>query len=205
MSALALLSSNKLLVFVLSCMFVCGLALGELIYRINKEKAISWGNKLDSKRDVFINLIHKNILKPYGLLRIIVIIFGINLFGGAFIWSTIGGILVVFPFIHYIVIGVLTNLVLKRFPERKNWLTVPNIIFEVAAFIFAAVGGINIGLNILGQDNIYGAIMDWGILFITLVIPCQILAAVFEGFLFRKIHIIDRHPWPRGISKEENM
>ncbi|WP_105620023.1 hypothetical protein [Vallitalea okinawensis] len=205
MNTVELLSSNKLMLLVLSLMFFTGLVLGEIIFRINKEKALKWGNKLDSKRDVFITIVHKNMLKSYGVLRVIIIIFGINLFGGALIWSSIGGIFVVFPFIHYILIGFLTNLVLKRFPERKNWLTVPNIILEVAAFIIAAVGGINIGLSIWGNGNIYLAVRDWGVLFITLVIPCQLIAAIFEGFLFRKIHIIEKHPWPREISKESNM
>lgn len=200
MNTMALLSSNKVLLITLGLFFLGGLVLGEVFYRINKEKAIKWGNKLDSKRDAFISLIHKNITKSHGMLRVTLIIFGINLLGGAFIWSTLGGLLIVFPFIHYIMIGVLTNLVLKRFPERRNWLTVPNIFFEVLAFIIAAIGGINIGLSIWGQGDILLALKDWGVLFFTLVIPCQLIAAVFEAFLFRKIHIVDGNPWPRDTS-----
>jgi uncharacterized membrane protein SpoIIM required for sporulation len=45
--------------------------------------------------------------------------------------------------------------VLRIYPERLNWLTIPNIIFEVAAFMVAAVGGIKIGLSIFSSADFY--------------------------------------------------
>lgn len=201
MNAISILSGYKMLFATLVLTFITGLIIGEFIFRVNKDKALRWGEKLDGKRDAFVKIVHKNITKPWGTCRIIGLIFLVNLWGGAFIWSSIGGALLIIPFIHNIILGILTALVLRRFPERINWLTVPNIVFEVAAFIIAAIGGMNIGLSFWNGSSTYLAIKEWGILFITLVIPCQIVAAVFEGYLFRRIYVIEKHPWPRDISK----
>jgi len=184
-------------------MFVSGLVIAELFYRLKREKATKLGEKLDGLRDVHIRLIRKNLTKSFGILRIILLIFAMNLFGGALIWSSIGGLLVVVPFFYYFLIGFLTNLVLKRYPERINWLTFPNIFFEVAAFMVAAIGAVNIGFSIFGPTNLLTALKEWALLFITVVVPLQIIAAIFEGFLFNKIFIVQMNPWPRGTSENE--
>lgn len=180
-------------------MFVLGCFLAELFYRINTEKALLLGEKLDSKRDMLIQTIKNNLYKPWGLLRVIALIFGMNLFGGAILWSGVGGLLIVVPFAHSFLIGFLTNLVLKRYPERINWLTFPNIIFEVGAFMVSSVGAIRIGLSIFGEASFMDALSDWLGIFIVIVIPLQLVAAVFEGFLFKKVFVQQQHSWPRDI------
>lgn len=205
MNAIGILSREWILLLTFILVLLSGFFMGEIIFKMNKEKALKWGEKLDGSRDVLIGIIHNNITKSYGILRVIIVIFAMNLIGGALIWSSIGGIFIVVPFLHYALIGFLTNLVLKRYPERINWLTIPNILFEVTAFMFAAVGGISIGLSVWGAGDLYLAIKEWSVLFITIVIPFQLIAAIFEGFLFNKIFIIQKHPWPRGISKENDL
>ena len=203
MKSLEILSREWLLFLIFIIMFVSGLVIAELFYRLKREKATKLGEKLDGLRDVHIRLIRKNLTKSFGILRIILLIFAMNLFGGALIWSSIGGLLVVVPFFYYFLIGFLTNLVLKRYPERINWLTFPNIFFEVAAFMVAAIGAVNIGLSIFGPTNLLTALKEWALLFITVVVPLQIIAAIFEGFLFNKIFIVQKNPWPRGTSENE--
>lgn len=205
MNTIEILARERVLLFAFILVLLCGFLTGEIIYRLKKEKALKLGEKLDGSRDVHIRIIYNNITKSYGVLRVIIVIFAMNLLGGALIWSSIGGILIVIPFLHYALIGFLTNLVLKRYPERMKWITIPNILFEVAAFMVAAVGGIGIGLSIWGAGNVYVAFKEWSILFITIVVPFQLIAAIFEGFLFKRIYIIEKHPWPREISKENNL
>lgn len=205
MNAIEILSKEKVLLFAFILVLLCGFLMGEIIFRLKKEKALKLGEKLDGSRDFHIRIIYNNIIKSYGILRVIIVIFTMNLLGGALIWSSIGGIFIGIPFLHYALIGLLTNLVLKRYPERMNWLTIPNILFEVAAFMVAAVGGISIGLSIWGTGNLYVAFKEWSILFITIVVPFQLISAIFEGFLFKRIYIIEKHPWPREISKENNL
>lgn len=130
-------------------------------------------------------------------------IFIINLFGGALIWSTIGGFLIIIPFLHHMITGFLTGMVVKRYPERVNWLTVPNIIFEIGAFMCAAIGGIHIGLSIFSGGNVYFAVGEWRLIFVTVVIPLQFLAAIFEGVLINRVFVIERKPWPYGISPKK--
>lgn len=201
MNALGIVSDRIGLLLVFVIMFIVSYLAAEIFYRTRKDQALNLGEKLDSGRKTLINIIYNNMNKPYGILRAIFVIFLINLVGGAFFWSTIGGLFIVLPFIHYILIGFLVNLVLKRYPERRDWLVIPNIIFEVAAFMVAALGSIHISLSILGRGDILLAVSQWIMLFIQLVIPLQIIAAIFEGLLLYRIHFIRKHPWPHGISE----
>ena len=204
MNVLDILSGQWTLLLAFTVIFISAFLTGEIVCRIKQEKALKWGEKLDKGRKTHIKLIYNNIKKSYGIFRVILIIFAINLIGGALLWSSIGGTLIIFPFLHYIIVGFLVSLTLKTYPERMNWLTIPNLFFEVAAFMFAAIGGIKIGLSIFTRGDIYLAIREWSMLFIVIVIPLQLIAAIFEGFLFYKIHIIEKHPWPHGISEEDN-
>ena len=105
------------------------------------------------------------------------------------------------PFLHYVIIAFLVNLALKIYPERRHWLVIPNTIFEVAAFMVAALGSIYIGLSIIGSGDIGMAVYQWGLLFIMVVVPLQLIAALFEGLLLYQIHFVGKHPWPYGISE----
>lgn len=199
MRSLGILASEwKLLILYIS-MFIFGYFLAELYYRTNKDKALILGEKLDGKRDMLIQIIKKNLYKSWGLLRVIALIFAMNLFGGAILWSGVGGVLIVLPFAHSFLIGFLTNLVLKRYPERINWLTFPNIIFEVGAFMVSSVGAIRIGLSVFSEASFIDALGDWLGILIVIVIPLQLIAAVFEGFLFKKVFVQQQHSWPREI------
>lgn len=201
MSVLAILSDRIELLFVFMILFITSYLAAEIFYRFRKELAIAWGSKLDSGRKPLIRVLYKNMQNRYGVLRAATVIFLINIFGGAFLWSTIGGVFMVFPFLHYVLIAFLVNLVLKIYPERRHWLVIPNIIFEVAAFMVAALGSIYVGLSVIGRGDIFLAVYQWGVLFIKLVIPLQIIAAIFEGLLLHHIHNVKKYPWPYEISE----
>jgi len=201
MSAFAILSDRIELLLIFIVVFIVFYLAAEIFYMIRKDQAIAWGEKLDSARKPLIRIICTNMNKRYGILRAAAVIFLMNIVGGSLLWSTIGGIFIVFPFLHYIFIAFLVNLALKMYPERRHWLVIPNTIFEVAAFMVAALGSVHIGLSILSRGDISLAISQWAVLFVIFVIPLQIIAAVFEGLLLYRIHIVSKHPWPYGISE----
>ena len=201
MSAFEILSDRIGLLFIFVIVFIVSYLAAEIFYWNRKDQAIAWVEKLDKARKPLIRIIYNNMHKRYGMLRAAAIIFLMNIVGGSFLWSTSGGIFIVFPFLHYIIIAFLVNLALKIYPERRHWLVIPNTIFEVAAFMVAALGSIHIGLSILSRGDMSLAIYQWAVLFMILVIPLQIIAAVFEGLLLYRIHIVSKHPWPYGISE----
>ncbi|HEY8392381.1 MAG TPA: hypothetical protein VIL83_06615 [Capillibacterium sp.] len=123
------------------------------------------------------------------------------LFVGAFFWSTVGGIFLVAPFVHNILTGLLTGLVLSNYPERMNWLTFFNVLFGIGAFVTAAVGGIRIGLSLWGPAKMLPAIFDWGMIFLTVVVPLQLLGAVFEGLLFKRLYVEKRFLCRTGSAR----
>ena len=201
MSALAILSERSMLLLIFVMIFLVSYLAAEIFYRLRREQALALGEKLDSGRKPLIRIIYQNMEKSHGIFRAAAIMFLINIVGGALIWSTIGGVFIIFPFLHYIILAFLINLALKIYPERRHWIVVPNIIFEVAAFMVAAVGSVYIGLSIFGRGDITLAVYQWGVLFIKLVVPLQISAAIAEALLLRQIHYVKKHPWPYGISE----
>lgn len=199
MSALGIVADRMGLLVVYVMVFLVSYLSAEVFYRVRRDRAIAWGIRLDKGRKPLIRIIHRAMNKRYGILHAVVVIFLINLAGGALIWSTIGGILIVFPFLHSALIGFLVNLVLKIYPERRHWLVVPNVLFEVGAFMVAALGGVSIGLSILGGTGVSLAVQQWAVLFFRVVVPLQIVAAICEGLLLHQIHFVRKHPWPYGI------
>ena len=202
MNTFKMLLGEWRILLVLLVVFLCSFLIGQILFALNNSTALKLAEKIDRTREGILRIICHNIYKPFGILRVILKIFMINLFGGAFIWSTIGGIFIVMPFLHHMITGFLTGMVVKRYPERVNWLTVPNVIFEIGAFMCAAVGGIHIGLSIFSGGNVYLAIVEWWMIFTIVVIPLQFLAAIFEGFLINRVFVIEKNPWPYGISPE---
>lgn len=201
MYAFEILMNRIVLLIIFVVLFFVSYLVAELFYRIKRDQTVSWGEKLDIARKPLIRIIYNNMSKKYGMFRVVAVIFLMNLVGGALLWSTIGGIFIVLPFMHYIIIAFLVNLALKIYPERRHWLVIPNTFFEVAAFMVAALGSVYIGLSIIGSGEISLAVYQWGVLFVTLVVPLQAIAAFFEGYLLYQIHFISKHPWPYGISK----
>ena len=202
MSAFALLYEDWQLIVVLSSLFIGAYVVGRILFVAKNDLALRILEKLDTPRKEIVKTICKNLFMPYGVVRAIFIIFFINLFGGAFIWSTIGGLFLVAPFVHNIMTGLLTGLALKRYPERVNRLTFFNVLFEIGAFICAGIGGIRIGLSIWGPANFFSAITNWGMIFLTVVMPFQFIGAVFEGLLFKRLYVEKKIPLPYGLSKD---
>ncbi len=203
MSSLQVLYGDWKLIIILLSLFIVSYIFGKILYVSNINLALNIIEKLDTPRKKIVKIICKNLFMPYGVIRIIFIIFVVNLFGGAFIWSSIGGVLLVIPFIHNIMTGTLTGILLKRYPERVNWVTFFNIVFEIGAFICAAIGGIRIGLSILGYGNVLSSIVSWSMIFFTVVIPLQFVGAIFEGFLFKILYIEKNISLPYGLVKKD--
>ena len=55
----------------------------------------------------------------------------------------------------------------------------------------AALGGVYLGLSIVGGGDTSLALYHWSLLFVKLVVPMQIIAAIFEGLLLRQIHFVE--------------
>ncbi len=203
MNSFELLRGEWKIFVMLSSLFIFSYIGGQVLFVVNNDFALKIVDKLDSPREKIVKIICRYLFMPYGVIRATFIIFFVNLFGGALIWSSIGGIFIIIPFIHNIMTGSLTGLVLKKYPERMNWLTLFNVFFEIGAFICAAVGGIQIGMSILGTGNIYLSITNWSKIFLTVVVPLQFIGAVFEGFLFKRLFIDKNISLPYGLRIED--
>jgi hypothetical protein len=195
-SILEIILKNWLLIVLLITLFFIAYISAEIFWNVNKKKAIQIGEILDQGRKKHIQFIHKQMDKTYGIIRVTITIFIFNFFGGIVLWATLGGLLVIFPFMHLLIAGFLVNLALKRYPERKHWLLFPNIIFEIGAIVVIAASGIKLGLNIWSGEEIQIYIIQYKILLFQIAIPFLFIAAICESFLFRHIHIIKGHPWP---------
>lgn len=203
MNSFKILIENWKIIVMLFSLFIISYICGQILFIVNKDFALKILEKLDSPREKIVKIICKYLFMPYGVVRAIIFIFFVNIIGGALIWSSIGGVFLVIPFIHNIMTGSLTGLVLKKYPERVNWLTLFNVFFEISAFICAAVVGIQIGMSILGTANVYLSITKWSEVFLTVVIPIQFIGAVFEGLLFKKLFIEKNIPLPYGLSIDD--
>ncbi len=177
MSSLQVLYGDWKLIIILLSLFIVSYIFGKILYVSNINLALNIIEKLDTPRKKIVKIICKNLFMPYGVIRIIFIIFVVNLFGGAFIWSSIGGVLLVIPFIHNIMTGTLTGILLKRYPR--------------------------IGLSILGYGNVLSSIVSWSMIFFTVVIPLQFVGAIFEGFLFKILYIEKNISLPYGLVKKD--
>ena len=186
--------------------FIVGFLGGEAFFRLSKVRALYWAERLDSLggRKPLFKIIYKILRQPHGVLKTIPFIFGINLTLGALLYHTVGGVLIVPPFLILCLVGLLVNLTMKKYPERVP-LYVIVVPFEISAFIVAAIGGVGIGLNLLGGGNVVFAVWEWIILFITIVMPIQFIAALFEGILLHRFFVVQGRPWPRWLFDEQDQ
>jgi hypothetical protein len=128
-------------------------------------------------------------------------IFVVNLLGGAVLWATASGLLIIPPFLWLALIGLLVVLVVAKEPQRLP-IAIPVVPFEVGAFIVAATGGVNIGISLFLGGDAGLAIREWLTLFYTLVIPLQFIAAFFEGILAHRVYIVQRKPLPEWLLED---
>ncbi|MCL0057876.1 hypothetical protein M1N05_02265 [Dehalococcoidales bacterium] len=181
--------------------FLIGAMAGLVFLAINKDKALKFGVKLDQHRKPVIKPLFEIVKKPRGALKAVLFIFVVNLLGGAGLWATASGLLIIPPFLWLAMIGLLVVLVVARYPERLP-IAVPVVPFEVGAFIIAATGGVNIGINLFFGGDVGLAIREWITLFYTLIIPLQFIAAFFEGILVHRVYIVQQKPLPEWLSED---
>lgn len=188
----------ELILILLACL-AAGVLAGMVIIKVNSKKAKQWGEKLDSLRKIHITAIKTLIEQQLGRLKTGVFIFGLNLMGGSLLQFTIGGIIVILPFLILFYSGVLVTLVGFRYPERFNWIFTLVCITEFGAYIIAAAGGVSVGLSIFAGGNILLALREWALLFAFIVVPLQIVQAFSEAFLIHRVFIKEDHKWPHDI------
>ncbi|MEN4007452.1 MAG: hypothetical protein PQ975_10920 [Methanobacterium sp.] len=200
MLAFEILINNWELVLALTLAFLAGAVAGLIFLIINKIKALKFGVKLDKQRKPVVKILFKILEKPQGALKAVLFIFVTNLLGGAGLWATASGFLIIPPFLWLALIGLLVVLVVAKEPQRLP-IAIPVVPFEVGAFIVAATGGVNIGISLFLGGDAGLAIREWLTLFYTLVIPLQFIAAFFEGILAHRVYIVQRKPLPEWLSE----
>ena len=194
MSALEILANKWQLALALFLAFASGLAAGQIIFWINKEKAFNLVDWLDAKRKPFIQILYNLLKQPHGVVKSIGFIFGVNLLGASLLQHTLGGLLIAPPFVYLFIGGLLISLIVRRYPERLL-ITVIVAPFEFGAFVIAATGGVNMGLSLWGGKEIAIALQDWAVLFLVLVVPLQFLNGLLEGWLAHRLFISQKKPW----------
>jgi uncharacterized membrane protein SpoIIM required for sporulation len=201
MLAFEILINNWELVLALIVAFLTGAVAGLMFLAINKDKALKFGVKLDKLRKPVIKVLFEILEKPQGALKAVLFIFVVNLLGGAGLWATASGLLIIPPFLWFVLTGLLVVLVVVKEPQRLP-IAIPVVPFEIAAFLVAATGGVNIGINLFFGGDVGLAIREWIILVYTLVIPLQFIAAFLEGILAHRVYIVQRKPLPEWLSKD---
>jgi uncharacterized membrane protein SpoIIM required for sporulation len=200
MLAFQILINRWELVLSLTFAFLAGVGSGLMFLAINKDKALKFGVKLDKLRKPVVKILFKILEKPQGVLKAVLFIFVLNLLGGAVLWATVSGLLIVPPFLWLALLGLLVVLVVAKEPQRLL-IAIPVVPFEIGAFIIAATGGVNMGINLFFSGDIVLAIREWLTLFYTLVIPLQFIAAFLEGILVHRVYIVQRKPLPEWLSE----
>jgi len=189
------------LLLALTAAFLAGAIAGLIFLAISKEKALKFGVKLDKLRKPVARLLFKILEKPQGTLKAVLFIFVLNLLGGVFLHATVGGVLIIPPFLQLALLGSFVVLVLAKEPQRLP-IAIPVIPFEIAAIIVAATGGVNIGISLFFGGDVGLAIREWLTLFYTLVIPLLFIAAFLEGVLAHRVYIVQRKPLPEWLSED---
>jgi len=201
MSAFEILINRWELTVALTVTFLVGAMTGLMFLVINKNKALKFGVKLDKLRKPAVKIIFKILEKPQSAFKAVLFIFVLNLIAGAGLWSTGSGLLIIPPFLWLALLGLLTVLVIAKEPQRLP-IAIPVVPFEIAAFIVAATGGVNIGISLFFGGDAGLAIREWITLFYTLVIPLQFIAAFLEGILAHRVYIVQRKPLPEWLLED---
>ncbi|MBZ1348220.1 MAG: hypothetical protein KYQ20_00390 [Candidatus Nealsonbacteria bacterium] len=201
MSAFEILINNWELVVALTFAFLVGAIAGLMFLAINKDKALKFGVKVDQLRKPVGKTLFKILRKPQGVFKAILFIFAVNLIGGAGMYATLGGVLIVPLLLWLALVGLLVVLVVVKEPQRLP-VAIRVVPFEIGAFIVAGVGGMNIGINLFFGGDVGLAIREWITLFYTLVIPLQFIGALFEGIMAHRVYIVQQKPLPEWLSED---
>ena len=185
----------------LTSAFLVGTVAGLLFLAVNRDKALKLAEKLQRLRKPVIKFLFETLKKPQGAFRAVLLIFAVNLIGGAVLWATVGGSLIVLPFLWLALLGLLVVLVSARYREVLP-MTLAVVPFEIGAFIVASTGGVNIGINLFFNGDVSLALREWITLFYTLVIPLQFIGAFFEGTMTHRVYVVQRKPLPEWLLKD---
>ena len=195
MLALNILLDDWPLVLALVVTFVVGLVVAMLLFVLDKERAFHVVGALDMRRQSLIKMLHRLLLQPRGIMKAMAFIFAVSLFGASLFQHTLGGLVIVPPFIFLSTGGLLVGLLVQRYPERRL-ITAVVAPFEIGAFVVAATGGIGIGLQLWSGGDVAAAVQEWAIPFVTLVIPLQFLNALSEAVLAHRQFVVQNRTWP---------
>lgn len=194
MTAVEILLGRWPLVLALVAVFLAAIIVAQVVYALNRYRAFELLAWLDAKREPILRFLQGLYREPFGVLKAIGFIFAINLLGASLLQHTLGGLLVVPPFVSLFVGGLVISLIARRYPERLL-ITLVVAPFEFGAFIVAATGGISIGASLWSGDPMLRPFQEWLLLFLTLVVPLQFLNAVLEGWLAYRLFILRHRAW----------
>ncbi len=200
MPAWDVLSGKWPLVLALLTAFGAGLIAAQILYFTARDFARDVLDRLEARRKPVVKLLYTLLHQRMGTAKAIAFIFVVNVLGASLFQHTLGGLLILPPFGFLFMGGLLIGLIVRKYPERL-WTTVIVSPFEFGAFVAAATGGVNMGLSIWVGD-VGLAVREWGILFLTLVVPLQFLNALLEGMLAARAARAERESWPEGLLDE---
>jgi hypothetical protein len=200
MSAVDLLIDKWPVLIGLVLAWIAGIVVAQILYAANRTFAIKAVDWLDVQRKVPIQYFHKLLSTPWGVVKSSGFIFLVNLFGAGLFQHSLLGSLILPSFGFLFLGGLLVSLLVRRYPKRLL-ITVVVSPFEFGAFIVAATGSIGIGLSVLGfgdAPDTTTALWEWWVLFLTLTIPLQLIGAVLEAVLGKRL---PEDAWPVWLER----
>jgi len=199
MTALSILTDHWLIVSALAAFFFGGVGVAFLTLAADRNKALIHAERIDRKRKNS-TIIYKLLLKQHGALKAVLFIFANNT-AAALIWFSIGGVLLILPFVMLALSGYILILMLAKYRERMTLILFTMLPFEIGAFFVASVAGLNIGQEIFFGGDPASALKEWAIPFFSLAVPMLFIAAIFEGIGLHRIYIVQNYPLPDKVME----
>jgi hypothetical protein len=203
MLALNILHDKWPLALALVAALGAGLVVGQLLFMLDKDRAFRVVDALDKRRQPLIMLLYQLLHQSKGIMKAMAFIFAVNLLGASLFQHSIGGLLIIPPFIFLVTGGLLIGLPVHRYPERRM-ITAVVAPFEFGAFVIAATGGISIGLALWSGGDVALAVQEWAVLFVTLVVPLQLLNAFWEAVLAHRQFVVQKRAWPARLQDDRD-
>lgn len=201
MTALQILLDNWRIALALASAWVAGAAVGQVMFAMNGPWALGVVDKLDAQRKGYIRFFYDMLQQPWGLAKATGFAFFVNLLGASLFQHSVLGSLLIPPFLFLFMGGFLVSLLLRKHPDRLLIIAVVSP-FEFGAFVVAATGGVGVGMSLWGigsPDPTVSALGEWALLFLVVVVPLQLIGAVAEAILARRL---PDTAWPAWIFDE---
>jgi uncharacterized membrane protein SpoIIM required for sporulation len=199
MAALRILAEHWLVLTGLVATFAVAVVACVVRVQAGRDRALDLARRIDKRRKNTA-VVYRVLSRPGGALKASMVVFVTNVLA-ALLWVTADGILLIPPFLYMIVFARYLVMTVALYPERRR-LAVAVTPFEAGAFIIAAVAGVNLGVGLFFGDGIQPALDEGVILWLTLVLPLLVVAAILEGFGLHRLYVVQGHPMPEKARVE---